>query len=80
MMTDNTTNLDIQADRLYDQTDLAARLDLPISWCERARWAGSGPRFIKVGRFVRYRGADILAWLESQTRQSTSDGAGHERK
>lgn len=31
-----------------------------------ARWAGegSGPRFIKLGSSVRYRRADVLAWIE----------------
>ncbi len=76
-MTDNKTNvLNIQADGLYDQAGLAEMLDKPVSWCERARWAGSGPQFIKIGRSVRYRGADVLTWLESQTRRSTSDQGG----
>jgi excisionase family DNA binding protein len=32
-----------------------------------ARWAaeGKGPRFVKLGARVRYRKADVLAWLDS---------------
>ena len=32
---------------------------------------GRGPRFIKVGRHVRYRRSDIEAWLETRTCSST---------
>jgi len=41
-----------------------------------ARWAveGVGPKITKLGgTAVRYRKADVLAWLE---RESTKDGAG----
>lgn len=32
-----------------------------------ARWAGEGkgPKFVKLGGLVRYRRADVLAWLDS---------------
>ncbi|MCJ1708724.1 AlpA family transcriptional regulator [Microbacterium sp. VKM Ac-2923] len=32
-----------------------------------ARWAGEGkgPRFVHLGAAVRYRRADVLAWLDS---------------
>lgn len=35
------------------------------------RYEGRGPRFIKVGRHVRYRLADINTWLDEQARSST---------
>lgn len=28
------------------------------------RYRGTGPRFIRVGRHVRYRRVDVEAWLE----------------
>lgn len=31
------------------------------------RMKGIGPKFIKMGRHVRYRWADIEAWLDAQT-------------
>lgn len=34
-----------------------------------------GPRYIKCGRLVRYRVEYLEAWLEAQTRQSTSQAA-----
>lgn len=51
--------------KLWTQKDLAAYLGKSTAWCERARWAGEGPRFIKLGRHVRYRVSDVLAWVES---------------
>jgi len=54
--------------RLWDQKTLAAYLGKSTAWCERARWAGEGPRFIKLGRHVRYRADDVLAWIEENAR------------
>ena len=31
------------------------------------RTHGQGPRYIKFGRKIRYRAADVEAWLESHT-------------
>jgi len=61
--------------RLMNQRDLAGYIGKSVAWCERARWAGEGPRFIKLGRHVRYRADDVLAWIESNSRTSTSEGA-----
>lgn len=58
--------------RLMNQRDLAAYLGKSTAWCERARWAGEGPKFIKLGRHVRYRADDVLAWIEENVRTSTS--------
>jgi predicted DNA-binding transcriptional regulator AlpA len=58
--------------RLLTQKHLAAYLFKSEAWCERARWAGDGPRFIKLGRHVRYRADDVLAWIEESARTSTT--------
>lgn len=42
------------------------------------RWAGHGPPFVKARRRVRYRRADLIAWVRAQIsppRRSTSDTA-----
>jgi len=39
---------------------------------ERERTAGTGCTFIKIGRSVRYRWGDVLAFIELHARQSTS--------
>lgn len=58
--------------KLMDQRELAAYLGKSTAWCERARWAGEGPRFIKLGRHCRYRADDVLAWIEECARTSTT--------
>lgn len=42
---------------------------------ERFRISGEGPRYAKLGGAVRYRRADLDAWLESRLTRSTSEGA-----
>jgi predicted DNA-binding transcriptional regulator AlpA len=51
---------------LWDQNQLAEYLGKSTAWCERARWAGDGPKFIRLGRHVRYRVEDVSAWIEEQ--------------
>ena len=40
---------------------------------ERERTGGTGCRFIKLGRSVLYRRADVIAFIEHHARQSTSE-------
>lgn len=49
-----------------DLTGLAERT------LQRKRLDGSGPRFVKLGRRVLYRRADVLAWIAANTHASTS--------
>jgi predicted DNA-binding transcriptional regulator AlpA len=42
--------------------DLAQRYTVPIASIYKWNSEGSGPRRIKIGRHVRYRLADVLAW------------------
>ncbi|AZR42996.1 hypothetical protein MTMN5_03563 [Marinobacter salarius] len=58
--------------KLWNQKTLAAYLGKSTAWCERARWAGEGPRFIKLGRHVRYRADDVLGWIEDNVRTSSN--------
>jgi hypothetical protein len=39
----------------------------------KLRWSGGGPKFIRVGRTVLYRLADLDNWLDLNTRSTTSD-------
>jgi excisionase family DNA binding protein len=39
----------------------------------RWRLVGGGPRFVRVGRRVRYRRTDLAAFIAASTRISTSD-------
>jgi excisionase family DNA binding protein len=53
---------------LLTQQQLAHELQVSLRTLERWRQEGTGPAFIRIGRFPRYRRADIDAWLERQRR------------
>ena len=46
----------------------------PISQRTLQRWRleGFGPKFLKLGRLVRYRRSDLDRWVDAQLRTSTS--------
>lgn len=48
---------------LLSSTDLADLLAVPAKTVRYWRAQGRGPRYIKVGRFVRYHPKDVEEWL-----------------
>jgi excisionase family DNA binding protein len=50
--------------KLYTADGLAQYLGVPLATVYRWNYAGTGPRPVKVGRFVRYRAVDVERWLE----------------
>lgn len=67
------TDYSVVMPKLWNQKTLADYLGKSTAWCERARWAGEGPRFIKLGRHVRYRAEDVLAWIEDNARSCSNE-------
>ena len=66
-------------DRLISEQEVADILGLSKAWCQRKRWEGGGPPYIKFDRAVRYRKSELLAWIEARAgRRSTSD-PGHSK-
>jgi predicted DNA-binding transcriptional regulator AlpA len=53
---------------LVDEARLAARLGVSRSTLQNWRYSGRGPRWIKLGRLIRYRIADVDSFLEANTR------------
>jgi len=51
--------------------DLAERWSISRRTLDRWRWAGEGPRFLKLGGRVVYRIADIEAFEQQQLRTRT---------
>lgn len=47
--------------------DLADRHQVPIQTVYGWNHKGTGPKRIRVGKHVRYRLEDVLAWEESNT-------------
>lgn len=54
------------ADRLLSETEVAARLGLSKAWLQRDRWGARLIPFIKFPRAVKYREADVLAFIGSR--------------
>ncbi|WP_371873162.1 helix-turn-helix transcriptional regulator [Geomonas limicola] len=57
------------------QRDVAEMLGMTESWVEQIRLRGGGPVYHKIGKSVRYRIEDVLAWIDGQKRCSTSQFA-----
>jgi excisionase family DNA binding protein len=55
-------------DRLLTADEVAAMLAVPVSWVRESTRAGAMP-VVELGRYRRYRRADVLAWLESCSRR-----------
>lgn len=58
--------------RLVTAGEAAAYLRLSTSYINKLRCTGCGPVFLKLSRAVRYRQADLEAWLSSRQHSSTS--------
>lgn len=52
----------------------AVILKLSPKTLEQWRWRGLGPKFLKCGRFVRYRRSDIDDWLSGRIVSSAREG------
>ena len=58
----------VKPDALATTAQVAAFLhDIPPHTLEQWRSQGKGPKYIKVGRHVRYRWSDVQAWLDAQS-------------
>lgn len=53
-------------DRLLTAQEVADFLGVPVATLYSWRHKHEGPRGFRVGRHVRYRAADVEAWLEAQ--------------
>lgn len=80
-MSRTTKSIQVPTDggeRLLSEIDLGALLgNVAVSSIRKWRLTGRGPKFIKIanGKLVRYRRADIDAWLIEHERSSTADTA-----
>ncbi len=61
---------------LLTTTEAARWLGLSASTLAKARVAGGGPPYVKLGSAVRYRRADLEAYAKARRRRSTSQALG----
>ena len=57
-MTDNAT------DKLLTRSEVEERFGITKRYLELSASRSEGPRFVRIGRLVRYRVADIRAWID----------------
>jgi len=70
------TNSDSPVPTLLTETEAARLLRRSLSSLRRHRKNGSGPSFVRIGSSVRYRFADIMAFVEAHV-ISPSKGGSH---
>ncbi|MEU2251165.1 helix-turn-helix domain-containing protein [Streptomyces sp. NPDC019224] len=54
------------ATRLLSPAELASYLGVPVKTVYRWNHMGTGPKPCPVGKHVRYRPADVEAWLDQR--------------
>jgi excisionase family DNA binding protein len=61
------------SDSLLTTTEAARVLRVSPRTLERFRTSGTGPRFLRIGSSIRYKGRDLRDYLERCARHSTSE-------
>lgn len=64
-----------QAERLVDEVAAAEILQISRRTLQAWRVKGGGPRYVRVGRAVRYSVTDLNSWIEARKASSTSEHA-----
>jgi hypothetical protein len=55
-----------------ETSEAAAYCRMSPSYFEKLRYNGKGPLFLKLGRRVKYRRPDLIDWIQTRVRRSTS--------
>lgn len=58
---------------LLHPKEAAKLLNVSLSWLAKSRLSGTGPRFVKIGRAVRYLESSLREYIKGRTRGSTSE-------
>lgn len=53
--------------KTLDEKAAAEILGVKVKTIQGWRWAKIGPKYLKIGRLVRYRISDLMAYLDKQT-------------
>jgi hypothetical protein len=66
----------VSGETFLTETELAARQHRSVKTIRNERLTGRGIPFVKFGRSVRYRLADVIIYEDAHLRTSTSDQGG----
>jgi len=61
------------SDPLHAPKRTAELLGVSLSWLAKSRMSGTGPRFVRVGRAIRYTETALREYIRSRTYSSTSE-------
>jgi predicted DNA-binding transcriptional regulator AlpA len=61
------------AHKILTAKETATLLKMSVSWLAKARMRGDGPPFHKLCRSIRYKEMDVMQWMKSRQRMSTSE-------
>jgi predicted DNA-binding transcriptional regulator AlpA len=56
----------IEGARAINESELARQANISTAVLRKWRREGKGPRFVKLGRLVRYLVRDVNTWLDDQ--------------
>lgn len=56
--------------KLLTETEVASEYGLNVHWLRRKRLERKGPRFVRVGRMVRYHRDDLEQFIQNATVQT----------
>lgn len=59
--------------RNLTESEASERYGMSVHWYRRARWAGDGPRFIKLGGAVLYPVTELDTYFDARLVKSTSE-------
>jgi predicted DNA-binding transcriptional regulator AlpA len=60
------THGDMEGARAINESELARQANISTAVLRKWRREGRGPRFVKLGRLVRYLVRDVEVWLDDQ--------------
>ena len=63
-----------ERERLMSVREVAEYIGLPVKSIYGLNSKGTGPRRIRVGRYIRYRRSDVDAWLEDRAEPAVREG------
>jgi hypothetical protein len=77
--TDSTMPARLGQEMFLTEAQLAARHQRSVKTLRNARVSGGYIPYVKIGRNVRYRLSDLLAFEQAALKRSTSDSQSSER-
>jgi excisionase family DNA binding protein len=63
----------VEMQDMFNTCEAAKYVSLASVTLERMRITGEGPAFVRLGRSVRYRRADLENWINGRLLRSTSE-------